>query len=1537
VNIEMAGDFRSDREPTSVNPGSPSRPPSVREPSDKISLTAFETEARLREHAARQASQWKLSPKRKPCLAINRKWRRAKASIEPVIRKIQEDVAGESEPSGLAAWLFENQRLLRAALRGTQRLPAFCRKLPQMELEDVQRVPRAYAAAAAYLEAVGGAFEDQAFDLYIQAAQEQDAFEIGELWAMRPLLQLVLLEKIASLLNPPTPDPAEPGAAPGRAAADAGGEAAISKFITSLREISDAEWKDRVASCSLTERLLRQDPAGAYGRMDDESRTVYLGVVEDLAMHSRSSEIEIAQAALNCAQAAFKKWGTKTRQALRLSHVGYYLVGNGRPMLERETGYRAPLAKQLQRILRREPGPEIFYLVGIEVLTFAIIALVLSGLRADVSVWSTLLFLLIPASESAIGVMNQLVSFLLPPRPLPKLDFSQGIPGDYATMVAVPTLLLNEPQVRQLVRDLEIRYLGNRDANLHFALLTDSPDSPKASNCQDELAVLASSLVEKLNEKYRNQPGGQFFHFHRHRIFNPSEGAWMGWERKRGKLLDFNNLLRGGFDSFPVKVGDLSILPKIRYVITLDSDTRLPRESAHRLIGTMAHPLNQAVIDPATNTVVEGYGILQPQVGISVRSANRSRLANIYSGQTGFDIYTRAVSNVYQDLTGEGSFTGKGIYEVDVFQRVLSRRFPDNSILSHDLIEGAYARAGLVSDVEVIDDYPSHFSAYSRRKHRWVRGDWQIMRWLLPRVPDYSGRKVPNPISLMSRWKILDNLRRSLMESATFALLLSGWFFLPGGATRWTVAVLVLLLIPSYFRLLLSLTETLVAENPFGHLAAAVEGFVGDQLNVFMLLAFLAHQTLVALDAIGRTFVRLTITHRNLLEWETAAESESETHKRTAVDFYLQWTPLLSVVIGAGLAAFRPKVLLVAFPILLLWALSGALSQWLNRPLRLNNAKITREEENFLRHIGMLTWRFFRTFCQAENNWLIPDNFQEEPRAVINRISPTNLGFLLNARLAAWRLGHLTVAEFVNLTEKTLAAALRLPRSKGHFLNWYDIKTLQPVDPLFISTADSGNLACCLWTLKQGCLEITERPIFGPQARQGMDDLLRPIIEFQSGAAAGPQFVSARDTLQAWLAKQQADASDWARDLPLLEQILVGLRESLAESTAGGLRDLQGWVDEAISRSVAESKQVMALAPWLLPDYRPLRDLPELGLSPGSSRLTLNALPGFLRGLTSKLKMLCETSPATNQERLAAAQSLRALIPRSIREAESLNMKLHELAAQADAMVRDMDFAFLFNSRRKLLSIGYDISRQHLEKGCYDLLASEARIATFIAIAKGDLPLESWFHLGRVHTKCGGRRVLYSWSGTLFEYLMPSLWMRTYPQTLLDQTLRAVVACQKRVARRKRTPWGISESACSRRDADGRYQYYAFGLKELALRPKTFKRWVVSPYAACLALAVDARAAVRNLYRMEGMGWLGTFGFYEAADFTSSAADKPQGYELVRCLMAHHQGMILLAVCNLLNDSAMQNLFHREPMVAATSRILEERVPRTASIELAES
>ncbi len=1306
----------------------------------------------LREYARAAARSCAWLPRRRHSGKPRDIFRKSAKRFSRLERELYNLRSGE--PSEDLKLLYENLRLVRSEIQDLADGSKYLTKLSAVRTPDEESIPRPIVLARALLTATENRLTESAFSLFIEAVQKVEPLRLSELWGMLIALKLVLLESLAAV---------------GFKALEAfhtNGATApsynIDRIISSLRLIGEIDWKQNLEQLSVVHRTLCLDPIGVYPRMDFDSRDYYRQTLERIAAHSDVSEIDLARRAVQMAETASIPSSAPDALRDRLRHVGYYLVDDvGSRDLRHQIGYRPSFVGAVQQLFRNYPDE--LYIIGIEFVTLiTVVALLMSIVRTHGGAGLILsaLLLIIPATQAAVKLMNYFVTALLTPRPLAKLDFSRAVDASCSTMVAIPTLLLNEKQIRELVEDLEVRYLVNRDPNIFYALLTDLPDTAEPAGELDHRVDLAVQLIEDLNRRHEGELYGGFYLFHRHRIYNPREGAWMGWERKRGKLLDLNQLLRRAYDPFPIKAGDLSRLPRIRYVLTLDSDTQLPRGSAQRLIGAMAHPLNRPLIDRELNLVTQGYGILQPRVGISVHSATRSRLAKIYSGETGFDIYSRAVSDVYQDLYGEGIFTGKGIYDIDAFRLVLEHRFPRNALLSHDLIEGAYARAGLVSDVEVIDDYPSHYSAYNRRKHRWLRGDWQIARWIFNRVPDESRHLVHNPISLVSKWKIVDNLRRSLVEPATFLLLFAGWFLLPGGPRFWTLVVLALLFLPIYFRLIFSLARAAWKRNKLSARNAFVE-FATSHVSILLNIAFLAHQTLVALDAIIRTIIRSTITHSRLLEWETATEAELGIRRRTPVDRYLEWMPLVAICLGLTLF-WKPQAAPYALPFILIWCCSKLMSLWLNRSPLTGDLQLTANEHRFLEETALRTWRYFAEFSNEQNNWLIPDNVQEQPYRRAERLSPTNLGFLLNARQAALEFGYLTLSEFVELTEKTLVSALKLPRCFGHFLNWYDNITLKPLEPLFVSSVDSGNLAASLWSLKQHCLELIRGPVLD---------------------------------------------SDLAN-------------------------------------------------------------------------------------------------------------------------------RLNALAATCDRLVREMNFEMLVDKRRKLLSVGYDVAAQQLSKSCYDLLASESRTATFIAIAKGESDQESWFRLGRQHTSSEGETVLISWTGTMFEYLMPVIWMKSHPNTLLDRTVRSAVRAQQSYARSRRVSWGISEAAYSKTDQEGNYQYAAFGVPSLALNVARAGSLVVSPYSSCLALQVDPRAAVTNLRRMARKKWLGEYGFYESADFTESPSRRllPRKYELVRCWMAHHQGMTLAALCNVLHDAAFQRWFHAEPVVQASELILQERPLRVRPI-----
>ncbi|MGA7322454.1 MAG: glucoamylase family protein, partial [Candidatus Sulfotelmatobacter sp.] len=972
--------------------------------------------------------------------------------------------------------------------------------------------------------------------------------------------------------------------------------------------------------------------------------------------------------------------------------------------------------------------------------------------------------------------------------------------------------------------------------------------------------------------------------------------------------MDLNNLLRGKSDGFPVKVGNLSLLSGVRFVITLDSDTELPRGSASRMAGTLAHPLNQAIIDPEKGIVVAGYGILQPRVGVSVQSSTRSRLASIYSGQTGFDIYTHATSDVYQDLYGEGIFVGKGIYEVETLHRVLDRRFPRNALLSHDLVEGAYARAGLVSDIEVIEDYPSHYSAHNRRKHRWMRGDWQIAGWLLPLVPEESGQRVPNPLSVVSRWKILDNLRRSLVEPAIFLLFMLGWLCLPGGPGAWTLATVAILFLPALCQLGFDLVHSTTSGKRLVVLDA-FNAFLNASIANWLTVTFLAHQALLSIDAVVRTMVRRMITRQRLLQWETAAEAELAGDKRSTLDIYLNWTPALAIGLFLLIWLVRPGALVAALPVLLLWACSQPVSLWLNRPPRSPRKEASERDRWLLRVSALRTWRYFAEFSTEEHHWLIPDNVQEENTKVAPRVSPTNLGLLLNARQVACQFGYLTVPEFSQQTLRTLATTSLLKKHRGHLLNWYDTRTLTVSTPAIVSSVDSGNLVASLWTLQQGSLDLLNQPLFSRELADGLLDHLSLLSSLGAIPRRKCSLIEKALRRQDWL--------QYVLDIP--DSVLKDIHQPSPSSNEA---DSSWFLQQAEDRIRQIGRAVQLYSPWLLPEYANVRSyLPTpLGGLPMEGPL-LERMPKFIDSLAIQLR--AELDSTASEESAKLCRELLDLLPDAHSRAVRLIEDLKKIADLSFALVDEMDFGFLLNRGRSLLSVAFELEKQQNHPACYDLLASEARIAYFVAIAKDDIPQESWFQLGRPPVQEQGMTGLLSWTGTMFEYLMPALWMRLYPNTLLQRAAETAVRAQRAYAASKRAPcWGISESSSSKLDASGNYHYFAFGVPQLAIHKPEQDGLVISPYSTFLALDIDPVAATRNLRKMQRKRWLGAYGFYEALDFSRAQS---RAFEVVRCWMAHHQGMSLLSTANFLDDEIVQRWFHRNPQVQATALLLQEK------------
>ena len=1258
----------------------------------------------------------------------------------------------------------------------------------------------------------------------------------------------------------------------------------MTNSITSLRAVARLDWQQFVEAQSLTEAILQGDPSGSYARMTFATRDRYRHAVERIAKRSRSGEEAVATAAIDLARTD-PAVGTDPGRG----HVGFYLVDSGVPILEATVGYRSTW---LERIARAVDGhPNVAFVGGILAVTTLALAFLfwlVDGL--DQGEWLVVIaFTALLANDLAVNILSQLITATIPPRLLPKLDFRKnGVPPEFRTAVVIPTLFESVESVREALETVEVRFLANREAHLHFAILSDFTDSSVEAEAVDDAVVAAArDGVVALNARYAPTTNDAFYLFHRPRRWNPLEGVWMGWERKRGKLAEFNRFVRGtGRAEFSVVVGDVHQLSGLRYVITLDADTVLPPDAAPDLVGAIAHPLNRAQYDAERGRVVRGYGILQPRVGVTLPSAYRSQFAALFSGRPGVDPYTTAVSDVYQDLYGEGSFTGKGIYDIDAFEQATHGRFPENRLLSHDLIEGNFCRTGLVTDVNIYDDYPTSYLTFTRRKHRWIRGDWQLLQWLTDTVPGPDGPE-PNRLSLLSRWKILDNLRRSTIEIAQLAFLIAGWTILPGSPLRWTLLGLGAIAVPWVMATLVAAIRVPVNRSWRAYFGAiGVDALRGlGQLGLTVI--FLPHQAWISADAILRALWRQFVSHRRLLEWQTASAVERSASAGGRVMIRAMAPAVVLVVAlavwiaGRWLGSPNPRsswlLLTSAAPLLLGWLMAPSIALALDAPVVRARSRLPAAGRRQALRYALLHWHFFDRFVTAETNWLPPDNRQEDPEPVTAmRTSPTNIGLQLLATVSAFDLGFLPIEELTSRLERTFATLDRMPRFRGHFYNWYDVANLAVLSPPYISTVDSGNLAGHLIALRQACLTL-------PDESTGSDRTLRAVA-----TALG-------------IGLQRLD------DIMLMNDRVAPIRRTVA----------------------AALKQLDRTTPfWLVggpPDEVPSLPALAVHLRVAAEQITEARLPPALEELVTEWIAWSTVSV----ERCIAAgsgpdETLRRAATRSPIVGDQI-ARLERLAERAYQYAMEMEFGFLLDPDRKLLAIGYQQTSHSLDASSYDLLASEARLASFVAIAKKDVPVEHWFRLGRGLTYAAGAPAMVSWSGSMFEYLMPTLVMQSFPFTLLDQTFHGAVHRQISYGAFRGVPWGVSESAYNARDRHFTYQYRAFGVPDLALKRGLGRDLVVAPYASALAVAIEPERALRNLATIERMATLGRFGFFDAIDYTRPAPDSD--HAVVRNFMAHHIGMTLVAFTNLLTDRIWQRRFHADPLVRSVELLLHERIP----------
>ena len=1482
-----------------------------------------------------------------------------------------------------AEWLVDNYPIVDEQLREIRDdlPPDYYRELPKLTGGHLEGYPRVLGLAWAYIAHTDSRFDPESLRRMVRAYQEVEPLTIGELWATAITLRILLVDNLRRLAEQivrsraarqtadeladnlvglgadgpegaaaslrrlsraalPTAarvqlfqrlrdqDPAvtpalrlleELLAAQGTTAEEmvrlehqrqATMNVTVRNVITSMRLISWFDWADFVESVSLVDDVLRA--RSSFGEMDFATRDRYRHAVEELARGSGLTEIEVARRAAEMADAAPAAETTRSADTLEppvaaRRNPGWYLVFDGRPAFERDLHVRVPLARRLRRAYVRGAG--MGYLGTLTLVTALLLAipLLLSGGEgaAGAGILVVAILALGPASDLAIALVNRTVTDVLGPKALPRLDLDDGVPTRMRTLVVVPMLLTSEADVEAQVGGLEVHYLGNREGDLRFALLSDWLDAPTEQvPGDDELLAAAVAAIDRLNERHGEAPGGgaRFLIFHRRRRWNAAEGCWMGWERKRGKLLELNALLRGSATTGILATGRASSTPPpdVRYVVTLDADTRLPRGAVGRLVGTIAHPLNQATFDPRAGRVTRGYGVLQPRITSTLPGEHEATIfQRLFSGSAGIDPYASAVSDVYQDLFGEGSYTGKGIYDLDAFGAAMADRVPENALLSHDLFEGTFARAGLVTDVELFDEFPSNYLVSAARQHRWARGDWQLLPWILGRARDASGRRRPGSIPGIARWKMLDNLRRTMSAPLSIATLVAAWTLPSVSAATWTAFVLASVVVPAALPVLSGLLPRRKGISKRSHVRAVGEDIGLAASQVALGLTFLAHQAWLMTDAILRTLARLYVTRRSLLEWMTAAQATSGRTLDLA-GFYRQMAggAVIAAVVAALVLAAKPGAGWIDAPFVVLWLASPLVARWISLPPPESAAEqLSAADVGALRLTARRTWRFFETFVGPEDNALPPDNFQDDPVPVVaHRTSPTNIGMYLLATVTARDFGWIGTLEMVERLEATLATIGRLERWRGHLFNWYDTRELHLLEPAYVSSVDSGNLAGHLLTLSNACRQMIDQPLPVAAALAGIGDGIA--LAREAAGAIGD------DRRSQTLSRRHLED---ALELPAQVGVVVPTTPGAWAARLGELSAHARTLSDVAAALTAERGEGAEgdLVTWADANWRAVtshgRDLALLhATSEGSGFPTIAELAD------RPVREPGEGSPAA------------ALLVR----------RLQAIADQAQQLFRETDFSFLFDPTRKLFSIGFRVRDGALDPSYYDHLASEARLASFVAIAKGDVTPDHWFRLGRALTPVGRGSALISWSGSMFEYLMPALVMRAPAHSLLDHTYKLVVARQVSYATGLGVPWGISESAFYARDLDQTYQYSSFGVPGLGLKRGLGEDVVVAPYATALAAMVKPEAAVRNFVRLSKAGAAGRYGFREALDYTARRLPEGATVAVVKSYMAHHQGMVLVALGNVLNNRAMVQRFHADPIIEATELLLQEKMPR---------
>ncbi|EJP6472178.1 cyclic beta 1-2 glucan synthetase [Clostridium botulinum] len=1269
--------------------------------------------------------------------------------------------------------------------------------------------------------------------------------------------------------------------------------------INGLREIEAINWKNIFQNVSVIEEILKEDPLEVYSDMDFPSKNFYRNKIERLSRKLKLPESYIARKSIECA----KQFKSQIEEDNYKRHVGYYIVEEkGVRLLKKVLGVKSEGRDKIKDFLIRNKVRS--YITSIIFFTFIFEFFIIKSIGYT-NIYVILLqfiILLIPSSEIVVSILNWSLNNLTKPDFIPKLQFTNGIYEEASTVVVIPTLIGSKKRAKELVKDMEVYYLANKEKNLYFAILGDFKDSNSEKEENDE-EIIKEMLkgVKELNNKYSKEKE-IFFFLNRYRKYNEKEKAWMGWERKRGKLEEFNRLIRGDKNtSYNVISGDINILKRIKYVITLDADTKLPRDVAKRLIGAMEHPLNNPIIDEVKKVVVNGYGLMQPRISIGVEDANKTLFSKIFSGQVGLDTYSTAVSDIYQDVFKEGIFTGKGIYHVDTFNTMLNGEIKENSVLSHDLLEGSYVRTALVTDIELVDGYPAYYNSSCKRLHRWVRGDWQLIPWIFKKTA----------INRLSKWKMIDNLRRSILTPNIIILILISLISYYGTDEIITVAFLSIIA-----PILFNVSEVIIFPSKGIGLSGRIDSVKNVLKQFFMIFAFIPHKAYLMLDAIIRTLYRLCISKKNLLEWQTAEDAEKMSRKDIKGYIKSMWVGSLIALIILYLAIRRSnEVAILLVPACIIWTISPYIGFYVSQDKK-TKIYLNKDDRGLLINIARRTWAYFEDFVCEDTKWLAPDNYQEEPyKGIAYRTSPTNMGMGITSNIVAYDLGFIPLKNLINRLKNIVSSMNKLDKYEGHFYNWYDIKSGKPLNPRYISAVDSGNLVGYLWLTEESLKDIINKPLL---SKKNIDGLLS-ILELANEELKKEEDIDNFYFNIIFILKEMEP------DIVFINNIFIKILNKQKELENFNIDINNFYWNKKLYDFLNESlEELKELIPW--------KD--QIIENIGICKNIIEEIRGFsievpIKDIPNKIKYIIKNLEQIKAEDNYEREWISNFVDNLNISSDNIRNLIHnvyELNLKIDELAQNTDFKLLYNQERNLFTIGYNVDSGEIANSYYDLLASEARQASFIAIAKGDIPQDNWITLGRGITYMGKKiKGLASWSGTMFEYFMPLLIMKNYEGTLLDQTYKSVVKGQQLYTRNKNIPWGISESAFYHFDGDKNYQYMAFGVPGIGIKRGLSKDLVISPYSTVLALQQDITGSIKNINDLIDSDLLDRYGFYEAVDYTKNRIPKGKNKAVIKSFMVHHQGMSLMALNNTINNNILQNRFHNKPEVKATELLLQER------------